>query len=144
MCLVASVRQRSQMPKFVFLHHRYIALRSWSKVRVKVMGQRSRSDLWCAAVDVRGSALPSAVKSNNHHYGANKGGGGGKNFSARKWRGDKISVQAFRGGGDFQCTEIWRAVAALVADHIQWWYLCGRVRGRFGLARGVQLIYLGL
>ncbi len=34
------------------------------------MGQchRSRSNFLSAAVDIRGSALPSAVKSNNHHY----------------------------------------------------------------------------
>ena len=30
--------------------------------------QRSRSNFWCAAVDIRGSALPSAVKSNKSHY----------------------------------------------------------------------------
>ncbi len=28
------------------------------------MGQRSRSNLLCAAVDIRGSALPNAAKSN--------------------------------------------------------------------------------
>ncbi len=31
-------------------------------------GQRSRSNFWCAAVDIRGSALPSATKSNKSHY----------------------------------------------------------------------------
>ncbi len=31
-------------------------------------GQRSRSIVWRAAVDIRGSALPSAVKSNKRHY----------------------------------------------------------------------------
>ncbi len=31
-------------------------------------GHGSRSNFWRAAVDVRGSALPSAAKSNNHHY----------------------------------------------------------------------------
>ncbi len=38
---------------------------SRSKVGVKIMGQgqRSRSNFWCAAVDIRGSALPSAAKS---------------------------------------------------------------------------------
>ncbi len=33
-------------------------------------------------------------------------GGGGINFSASKLRGGKISVQAFRGGASFQCTDI--------------------------------------
>ncbi len=58
------------MPKFVFLHHCYITLRSRSKIgsrsKVKVTG--SRSNFWYAAVDIRGSALPSAAMSNNHHY----------------------------------------------------------------------------
>ncbi len=31
-------------------------------------GQKSRSIVWCAAVDIRSSALPSAVKSNKRHY----------------------------------------------------------------------------
>ncbi len=60
----------------MFLHHSYIALRSRSKVlsrskvRIKVMGQgqRSRSNFWRAAVNIRGAALPSAAISNNHHY----------------------------------------------------------------------------
>ncbi len=53
------------MPKILFLHHCYIALRSTSKV-----GSRpgSRSNFWGAAVDIRGSALPSAAKSKDHHY----------------------------------------------------------------------------
>ncbi len=43
---------------------------SRSKVGVKVMGrgQSSRSNFWRAAVDIRGSALPSAAKSNKSHY----------------------------------------------------------------------------
>ncbi len=43
---------------------------SRSKVGVKVMGQgqRIRSNFWRAAVDIRGSALPSAAKSNKSHY----------------------------------------------------------------------------
>ena len=42
---------------------------SRSKVGVKVTGQGQRSRLlfWRAAVDIRGSALPSAVKSNRSH-----------------------------------------------------------------------------
>ena len=58
------------MSKIVFLHHFYIALRSRSKVRVKVtgQGQRAWSNFWRTAVDIRGSALPSATKSNNYHY----------------------------------------------------------------------------
>ncbi len=58
------------MPKIVFSHHCYLALMSRSKVRVKVMvqGQRSRSILWEAALDIWGSALPSAAKSNKSHY----------------------------------------------------------------------------
>ncbi len=39
-----------------------------SKVKVKVMGQRSKSNFWCAAVNIRGSAWPSGVKSNKSHY----------------------------------------------------------------------------
>ena len=31
-------------------------------------GQRSRSTVWRAAVDIRGLALPSAAKSNRSHY----------------------------------------------------------------------------
>ncbi len=42
------------------------------KVKVKVRGQGqksgSRSNFWHAAVDNRGSALPSAAKSNKSHY----------------------------------------------------------------------------
>ncbi len=58
------------MPKNVFLHHCYLALRSRSKVKVKVkgQGQRSRLTFWRAAVDIRGSALPSAEKGNRSHY----------------------------------------------------------------------------
>ncbi len=60
------------MPKIVFWHHCYLAVRS--KVGVKVMGQgqRSRSDLCCAAVDIRRSSLPSAAKSNNSEFGVKK------------------------------------------------------------------------
>ena len=47
------------MPRSVFLHHCYIALRPRSKSWVKVFR---------AAVDIRGSALPSAAMSNSHHY----------------------------------------------------------------------------
>ncbi len=73
------------MPKIMFLHGCYLALRSRSKVgvkvkvRVKVKGRdqgqrsRSRSNFWRAAVDSMGSALPSAVKSNNYHYQSIKG-----------------------------------------------------------------------
>ncbi len=64
------------MPKIVFCHHSYLASRSRSKVGLKVkcqgQGHGSRSKvnalLWRAAVDIRGSALPSAVKSNRSHY----------------------------------------------------------------------------
>ncbi len=60
----------------VFSHHCHFALRSRSKVGVKVKDQgqgcwsrsRSRSFFWCAAVDIRGSALPSAAKSNSSYY----------------------------------------------------------------------------
>ncbi len=40
------------------------------KVKVKGQGQdhRSKSNFWRAAVDIRGSALPSAAKSNKSHY----------------------------------------------------------------------------
>ena len=30
--------------------------------------ERSRSNFWCAAVDINGSALPRATKSNNYHH----------------------------------------------------------------------------
>ena len=45
-------------------------MRSRSNVGVKVIGQgqRSRSNFGRAAVDIRGSALPSAAKSNKSHY----------------------------------------------------------------------------
>ncbi len=64
------------MPKIVFLHHCYLATRSrskvgsGSKVEVKVTGQGQRSWLTFrrAAVDIRGSALPSAAKSNRSYY----------------------------------------------------------------------------
>ena len=62
------------MPKIVFLHGIYLALRSRSKVGVKVkswgQGHRSRSNVWRAVVDIRGSVLPSAAKSNKSHYQA--------------------------------------------------------------------------
>ena len=38
------------------------------KIKAQGHGSRSRSNFWRAAVDIRGSALPSAAKSNNHHY----------------------------------------------------------------------------
>ena len=66
---VKVVRQRS-MSSAKKKHHCYIALGSRtgsrSKVRVKVIGHRS--NFWCAMVDIRGSTLPDAAKSNNHHY----------------------------------------------------------------------------
>ena len=49
---------QGQMPKNCFLHHCYLALRSRSKVEVKVMGQ----DQGQISVDIRGSALPSAAE----------------------------------------------------------------------------------
>ncbi len=60
--------QRSNA-KIVFWPHCYLALRSRSKVRIKVKGRgqghgsRSKSNFWREAVDIRGSALPSAAKS---------------------------------------------------------------------------------
>ncbi len=60
------------MPKIVFyntvtlLQGQGQRLGSRSKVKVTGRVQRSRSNLWRAAVDIRGSALPSAAKSNNH------------------------------------------------------------------------------
>ena len=58
------------MLKIMFGHHSYLALRSRSKVGVKFMGQgqRSRSNFWRAAVDMRGSGLQSAAKSNKSYY----------------------------------------------------------------------------
>ena len=52
------------MPKFVFLHHCYIAFGS----RSKVIGHGSRSSFWHTVVDIRGSALPSAAMNNNQQY----------------------------------------------------------------------------
>ena len=69
---VIGQRSRSNAKNCV-LTSLYLALRSRSgsrsKVRVKVtgQGQRSRSTFWRAAVDIRGSALPSAEKSNKGH-----------------------------------------------------------------------------
>ncbi len=37
-------------------------------VKVMGQGQQSRSNFWRAAVDIRGSALPRAAKSNKSHY----------------------------------------------------------------------------
>ncbi len=61
------------MSKNVFSHHCHLALRSRSKVRAEVVGQCQglRSYFWCAAVDIRGSALRSAAKSNSSHYQSN-------------------------------------------------------------------------
>ena len=60
------------MPKFVFLHQCYIALRSRLKVvvkvRVKVTGQGQIFGMQRSIVDIRGSTLPSAAMSDNHHY----------------------------------------------------------------------------
>ncbi len=56
------------MSKIVFLHHCYLALRSRSKVKVKGQGHGSRSTFWRVAVDIRGSALPSAENGNRNHY----------------------------------------------------------------------------
>ncbi len=55
----SQVKGQGQMPKIAFGHHCYIALR---------LRLGSRSNVWRTAVDIRGSALPSAAKSNNHHY----------------------------------------------------------------------------
>ncbi len=55
------------MPKTVLtslLH----CITSRSKVKVMGQGQRSRSNFWRAAVDIRGSALPSAARSNKSHH----------------------------------------------------------------------------
>ena len=57
------------MPKLVFWHHRYLALRSRLKVGVKV---EVKVKFWRAAVDIRGLALPSATKSNNCKFGAKR------------------------------------------------------------------------
>ena len=65
------------MSKIVFLHHCCLALRSRSKFGVKVKGwnqghrSRSKSNPWSTAVDIRGSTLPSASKSNKSHYQSN-------------------------------------------------------------------------
>ena len=60
------------MPKILFWHFCYPGLRSKAGVKVKGQGQdprsRSRSNFWHAAVDIRGSALPSVAKSNKSHY----------------------------------------------------------------------------
>ncbi len=55
---------------YVFYITVTFAEKSRSKVGVKVKGQGhgSRSSFWRAAVDIRGSALPSAAKSNRSHY----------------------------------------------------------------------------
>ena len=59
------------MPKIVFL----TSLIPCFKVKVKGQGQghglRSRSTFWCPAVDIRGSALPSAANSYRSHYQSN-------------------------------------------------------------------------
>ncbi len=57
---------QGQMPKIVFWHHCYFALRLRSKVTGEGQTSESRSNNFCAAVGIRSSALPSAVKSTNH------------------------------------------------------------------------------
>ena len=52
------------MSKIVFVHHCYLAIRS----KVRGQGQMSRSTFQCTVVDIRGSTLPSAAKSNRRHY----------------------------------------------------------------------------
>ncbi len=74
---------RSKSITIIELHHRKVGIvgqgrssRSNAKNRVltslllcfKVKGQGSRSIFWRAAVNIRGSILPSAVKSNNSQY----------------------------------------------------------------------------
>ncbi len=54
------------MAKIMFWHHCYLALKSRSKVGVKFKDHRSGSNFWRAAVDIRGSAVPSAAKKS--HY----------------------------------------------------------------------------
>ena len=57
------------MSKLVFtslLHCIKVKVKGWGQGQGQ--GHRSRSNFGCAAVDVRGSALPSAAMSNNHHY----------------------------------------------------------------------------
>ncbi len=57
----------AKLPWIVFWHRCSCYLALTSKVRVKVkgwsQGHRSRSNFWHAAVNIRGSALPSAAKS---------------------------------------------------------------------------------
>ncbi len=66
MYLVVSVRPSvtSVLPCFK------VKVKGRVKVEVKVtgQGQRLRSNLWRAAVDIRGSALSSVVKSNKSYY----------------------------------------------------------------------------
>ena len=46
--------------------------KSWVKVKGRGQGHESRSSFWSAAVDIRGSALPSAAKSNNPKFASEK------------------------------------------------------------------------
>ncbi len=57
------VEGQSQTPESVLT-----SLLPCFKVKVMGEGQRSRSKFWRAAVDIRGSALPSAAKSIRSHY----------------------------------------------------------------------------
>ena len=54
------------MPNIVFLAFLLPCFKVKVGVKVKGQGQgqTSRSNFWCAAFDIRGSALPSAAKSN--------------------------------------------------------------------------------
>ncbi len=69
--MIVDQRSRSSAKNRVFIPLLH-CLGSRSKVGVKVKGQGqghgSKSNNWRAAVDIRGSALPSEAKSNNHHY----------------------------------------------------------------------------
>ena len=63
----SSVRPSVRLSICLFVLSSYISwVRVRSKVRARVKGQSL--NFWCAAVDIRGSALPSAAKSNSHHY----------------------------------------------------------------------------
>ncbi len=57
----SEVKGQGQMPK-MFWHHCYLALRSRSKVKATGQSRRSRSNFWCTAVDVRGSACLSVCR----------------------------------------------------------------------------------
>ena len=66
MRLVASVRPSVRVFVYLFVQQSVFVCQVVCLFIFKVKGHRSRSNVWRPAVDIRGSALPSAAKANNY------------------------------------------------------------------------------